>query len=158
MKLSCQCHAPVTLYAGERTLRHPLDRRLGGPQSQSGHRGYRTSSAFIKGPGLLGHLDNNYRLNNDCNRRGYVVEISSSHGGEYDVKSCLLGCTAGCTTGYVVVYFEVSLPRWRNGNVGATGPKVCGFKLAEGDRFLRAIQICSTTFLRRGSKAVDLMS
>jgi hypothetical protein len=23
-----------------------------------------------------------------------VCEISSSHGGEYDVQSCLLGCTA----------------------------------------------------------------
>jgi hypothetical protein len=25
---------------------------------------------------------------------GYICEISSSHGGEYDVQSCLLGCTA----------------------------------------------------------------
>jgi hypothetical protein len=24
----------------------------------------------------------------------YLREISSSHGGEYDVQSCLLGCTA----------------------------------------------------------------
>jgi uridine kinase len=24
----------------------------------------------------------------------YTCEISSSHGGEYDVQSCLLGCTA----------------------------------------------------------------
>jgi hypothetical protein len=24
----------------------------------------------------------------------YLCEISSSHGGEYDVQSCLLGCTA----------------------------------------------------------------
>jgi hypothetical protein len=24
----------------------------------------------------------------------YICEISSSHGGEYDVQSCLLGCTA----------------------------------------------------------------
>jgi hypothetical protein len=28
-----------------------------------------------------------------CNRCIYC-EISSSHGGEYDVQSCLLGCTA----------------------------------------------------------------
>jgi hypothetical protein len=35
-------------------------------------------------------------------KRGLLCEISSSHGDEYDVQSCLLVCTAdilhGCTT------------------------------------------------------------
>jgi hypothetical protein len=31
----------------------------------------------------------------DCKKKyKHLCEISSSHGGEYDVQSCLLGCTA----------------------------------------------------------------
>jgi hypothetical protein len=37
--------------------------------------------------------DNNYEWR--IRKKGVIVcEISSSHGGEYDVQSCLLGCTA----------------------------------------------------------------
>jgi hypothetical protein len=32
----------------------------------------------------------NHQISNNCK----ICEISSSHGGEYDVQSCLLGCTA----------------------------------------------------------------
>jgi hypothetical protein len=38
-------------------------------------------------------------------------------------------------------------------NVLATGPKDCGFKPGQGDRFLRAIKIHSTPSFRMGSKA-----
>jgi hypothetical protein len=38
--VSGQCHALDVLYARGKDPRYPLDRRLGGPQSQSGHRGY----------------------------------------------------------------------------------------------------------------------
>jgi hypothetical protein len=31
---------------------------------------------------------------NNGNLRTFLCEISSSHGGEYDVQNCLLGCTA----------------------------------------------------------------
>jgi hypothetical protein len=34
-----QCHAPVALYTRGKDHRYPLDRRLDGPQSWSGHRG-----------------------------------------------------------------------------------------------------------------------
>jgi hypothetical protein len=35
-------------------------------------------------------------LNTDINiaNINWICEISSSHGGEYDVQNCLLGCTA----------------------------------------------------------------
>jgi hypothetical protein len=36
MDVSCQLHSPVVLFQGKRP-RHPLDTRLGGLQSQSGH-------------------------------------------------------------------------------------------------------------------------
>jgi hypothetical protein len=39
--VSGQRHAPAALFPGERTPRYPLYRRLGGPQSRSGHRGKR---------------------------------------------------------------------------------------------------------------------
>jgi hypothetical protein len=35
----------------------------------------------------------------------------------------------------------------------ATGPKGCGFEPGQGDEFLRAINIRSTSFSRMGSKA-----
>jgi hypothetical protein len=36
--MSCQLHAPATLYPGK-DPRYPLDRKLGGPQSRSGRGG-----------------------------------------------------------------------------------------------------------------------
>jgi hypothetical protein len=36
-----QRHAPAALYPRRKDSRYPLYRRLGGPQSRSGHRGYR---------------------------------------------------------------------------------------------------------------------
>jgi hypothetical protein len=39
MGVSGQHHAPAALYPGRKDLRYPLYRRLGGPQSRSGHRG-----------------------------------------------------------------------------------------------------------------------
>jgi len=39
--VSSQCHAPVALYPWGKDPQYPLDRRLGGPQSWSGHRGWR---------------------------------------------------------------------------------------------------------------------
>jgi hypothetical protein len=33
-----QCHFPAALYFGGKDPRYPLDRKLGGPQSWSGHR------------------------------------------------------------------------------------------------------------------------
>jgi hypothetical protein len=38
MGLSSQYHALATFYPWEKYPQYPLDRRLGGPQSQSGHR------------------------------------------------------------------------------------------------------------------------
>jgi hypothetical protein len=40
-------------------------------------------------PGILISYKNDPDVNNHI-----LCEISSSHGGEYDVQSCLLGCTA----------------------------------------------------------------
>jgi hypothetical protein len=37
--VSGQHHAPAALYPRGKGPRYPLDRRLGGPQSRSGHRG-----------------------------------------------------------------------------------------------------------------------
>jgi hypothetical protein len=39
--VSGQGHAPAALYSREKDSRHPLDRRLGGHKSRSGHRGWR---------------------------------------------------------------------------------------------------------------------
>jgi hypothetical protein len=39
MRVSGQRHAPAALYPWGKDLRYPLYRRLGGPQSRSGHRG-----------------------------------------------------------------------------------------------------------------------
>jgi hypothetical protein len=39
--VSGQNHVPAVLYPGERTPQQSLDRKLGGPQSWSGHRGLR---------------------------------------------------------------------------------------------------------------------
>jgi hypothetical protein len=39
--VSGQRHAPAALYSQGKDPRYPLYRRLGGPQSRSGHRGYR---------------------------------------------------------------------------------------------------------------------
>jgi hypothetical protein len=39
--VSGQCHAPAALYPRVKDPRYPLYRRLGGPQSRSGHRGWR---------------------------------------------------------------------------------------------------------------------
>jgi hypothetical protein len=36
-RASGQRHAPAALYPREKDPRYPLDRRLGGPQSRSGH-------------------------------------------------------------------------------------------------------------------------
>jgi hypothetical protein len=41
MGVSGQRHAPAALYPREKYPRYPLYRRLDGPQSRSGHRGYR---------------------------------------------------------------------------------------------------------------------
>jgi hypothetical protein len=41
MGVSGQHHAPAALYPRGKDPRYPLYRRLGGPQSRSGHRGYR---------------------------------------------------------------------------------------------------------------------
>jgi hypothetical protein len=40
-RVSGQRHAPAELYPRGKDPRYPLDRRLGGPQSLSEHRGYR---------------------------------------------------------------------------------------------------------------------
>jgi hypothetical protein len=37
--VSGQRHAPAAFYSRGKDPRYPLDRRLGGPQSRSGHRG-----------------------------------------------------------------------------------------------------------------------
>jgi hypothetical protein len=41
--MSDQLHAPAAFYP-----RYPLDRRLGGPQSRSGHRGYRKNRCLYQ--------------------------------------------------------------------------------------------------------------
>jgi hypothetical protein len=41
MGVSGQHHAPAALYLREKDPRYPLYRRLGGPQSRSGHRSYK---------------------------------------------------------------------------------------------------------------------
>jgi hypothetical protein len=48
MKVSGQLHAPAALSQG-RALWYPLDRRLGGPQNQSGHDGEKKNSHFLPG-------------------------------------------------------------------------------------------------------------
>jgi hypothetical protein len=45
MGVSGQHHAPAALYPRGKDSRYSLDRRLGGLQSRSGHRGYKKSSA-----------------------------------------------------------------------------------------------------------------
>jgi hypothetical protein len=43
-EVSRQRHTQAALYPREKEPRYPLDSRLGGPQSRSGHRGYRKKS------------------------------------------------------------------------------------------------------------------
>jgi hypothetical protein len=47
--VSGQCHALAVLYPRDRTRRYPVYRRLGGPQSWSGHRGQRKTATASAG-------------------------------------------------------------------------------------------------------------
>jgi hypothetical protein len=47
MEVSGQLHTPAALPPGEEPL-FPLDRRLGGPQSRSGHGGEENSQIYTK--------------------------------------------------------------------------------------------------------------
>jgi hypothetical protein len=47
--LSGQRHAPAALYPRERSRRYPLNRRLGGPQSRSGRRGWKKNPLPLSG-------------------------------------------------------------------------------------------------------------
>jgi hypothetical protein len=49
MGVSGQHHAPAALYPRGKGSRYPLYRRLGGPQSRSGHRGYRKNPLSLPG-------------------------------------------------------------------------------------------------------------
>jgi hypothetical protein len=49
MGVSGQRHAPAALYPWGKDPRYPLYRRLGGPQSRSGHRGYRKNPLPLPG-------------------------------------------------------------------------------------------------------------
>jgi hypothetical protein len=49
MGVSGQRHAPAALYPRGKDPRYPLYRRLGGPQSRSGHRGYRKNPLPLPG-------------------------------------------------------------------------------------------------------------
>jgi hypothetical protein len=49
MGMSGQCHAPAALYPRGKDPRYPLYRTLGGPQSRSGHRGYRKNPLPLPG-------------------------------------------------------------------------------------------------------------
>jgi hypothetical protein len=55
MEVSGQIHAPAALPPGKQ-LRYPLDRRLGGPQSQSGPYGEEKNRLLLQGiePWLIG--------------------------------------------------------------------------------------------------------
>jgi hypothetical protein len=44
MGVNDQRHAPAALYLRGKVHRYSLDRRLGGPESRSGHRGQRNNS------------------------------------------------------------------------------------------------------------------
>jgi hypothetical protein len=56
-------------------------------------------------------------------------------------------------TVYILLYGEESRLGGVVVSVLATGPKVCGFQLGQGDGFLRTIKIRSTHSFRMGSKA-----
>jgi hypothetical protein len=47
--VSDQCHAPAALYPRGKDPRYPLERRLDGPQSRSGHRGYKKNLLALPG-------------------------------------------------------------------------------------------------------------
>jgi hypothetical protein len=47
--VSGQGHAPAALYPWRKDPRYPLDRKLGGPQSRSGHRGLRKNPLPLQG-------------------------------------------------------------------------------------------------------------
>jgi hypothetical protein len=49
MGMSDQHHTPAALYPRGKDPRYPLYRRLGGPQSRSGHRGYRKNPLPLPG-------------------------------------------------------------------------------------------------------------
>jgi hypothetical protein len=49
MGVGSQRHAPAALYSRGKDPRYPLYRRLGGPQSRSGHRGYRKNPLPLPG-------------------------------------------------------------------------------------------------------------
>jgi hypothetical protein len=49
IQVSNQRHAPAVLFPRQRTPRYPLDRRLGGPERWSGHRGYRRNHLPLPG-------------------------------------------------------------------------------------------------------------
>jgi hypothetical protein len=48
MEVSCQLYEPVALLQGK-SFRYPLDRRLGGPQSPSGHGDEEKNSQPLQG-------------------------------------------------------------------------------------------------------------
>jgi hypothetical protein len=49
MGVSGQRYSPAALYPRGKDARYALDRRLGGPQSRSGHRGYRKNPLPLPG-------------------------------------------------------------------------------------------------------------
>jgi hypothetical protein len=51
---SAQRHAPASLYSRGKVCLYPLDRRLGGPQSWSGHRVEEKSFAQVRIKGFVG--------------------------------------------------------------------------------------------------------
>jgi hypothetical protein len=51
MEVSGQLHDPPAFKPGEKNPRYPLYRRLGGPQSRSGHGGEKKKNPIIAPPG-----------------------------------------------------------------------------------------------------------
>jgi hypothetical protein len=115
--------------------RYPLDRKLGGPQSRSGHRGQ--SKNLLP---LLGI---------EADRP--VVQFVVRH---YWLSYTIFHITRNLTVVYCHLSFTLTCqsclglynrPRWSSGNVLATGPKVRGFKPGRGQWIFKGDKIRSTT-------------
>jgi hypothetical protein len=67
MGVSCQCHAPAALYPREKNPPYPLCRRLGVPQSRSGHKGNREKILPSAGDRTSIALQNPCAIPKPCN-------------------------------------------------------------------------------------------
>jgi hypothetical protein len=118
MEESAQRHPPAVLYPRGKDARYPLYRRLGGPQSRSGHRGYKKNRLTLPGiepqsPGrpVHSHMCRHTRL--EAPIEWLVLTVARFHllcvcvcvGGS-EIHALLCGCCSYKVSRKVVSYFS----------------------------------------------------